>query len=466
MRYIGTPIILVACFLTALADNPSSRSEASEEAAWETFSTAVRTLQEKGDREHAGKLFRQVAATFPGSRYVQDSKELGVLLEAMIVDDAQWKEPENPDRLKPQERIDYFIHHLRDVNCEQFFDPGMCNVLQGDKSKYAAAIQLKEIGKPAIPALIALLEDRRPTRSVGFVRTHGRSCTVLRYQDAAIQILNELLPSRFYRRSRTGAYLSNEPVELREKVIKNIKAWQCQTVGKDELSKKWVTAELDIGIYPTLELLTELSKEPDQRKRVIIRLHQLAKEKPPLQLPQISFLLCRLGDKSLLNEVENAYYKRVYHTGRPQALWDDSCASLNATDYAIKQFLLYGDKACWDKLTNGISGKTQPDADVMLNLFELAGNRFGVLPEEYDKAHFPLSLLVSVLKLEGDSKPFYGSQYQMRWCDIAAEAIQLFTGQSFGFDKKDATEEKNAAIARILAWWDKKSTEQENGQGR
>jgi len=88
MRYIGTPIILVACFLTALADNPSSRSEASEEAAWETFSTAVRTLQENGDREHAGKLFRQVAATFPGSRYVQDSKELGVLLEAMIVDDA------------------------------------------------------------------------------------------------------------------------------------------------------------------------------------------------------------------------------------------------------------------------------------------------------------------------------------------------------------------------------------------
>jgi len=466
MRYIGIPIVLVACFLTALADNPSPRSKNSEEAAWKSFSATVRTLQEKGDREHAGKLFRQVAATFPKSRYAQDSKELGVLLEAMVVEDTQWKEPEDPERLKPQERIDYFIHHLRDVNCEQFFDPGMCNVLQGDKREYDAAIQLKEIGKPAIPALIALLEDKRPTRSVGFVRTHGRSCTVLRYQDAAIQILNELLPTRFYRRSRTGVYLSNEPAELRERVVKNIKAWQNQAVGKDELAKKWVAAELDIGIYPTLELLAELSKEPGQRKRVIRRLHQLAKEKPPLQLPQISFLLCRLGDKSLLNEVENAYYKQVYHTGRPQTLWDDSCASLNATDYAIKQLLLYGDKACWDRLTNGMSGKTQSDADVMLNLFELAGNQFGALPEEYDKARFPLPLLVSVLKLEGDSKPFFGSQYQMRWCDIAAEAIQLFTGQSFGFDKKGTIEEKNAAIARILVWWDKKSAEQEDGQER
>jgi hypothetical protein len=464
MRYIGTPIVLVACFLMALTDNPSSRSKASEEAAWKAFSAAVRTLQEKGDRNYAGKLFRQVAATFPESRYAKDSKELGVLLEAMVVEDAQWKEPEDPERLNPQERIDYFIHHLRDVNCEQFFDPGMCNVLQGDKSKYAAAIQLKEIGKPAIPALIALLEDRRSTRSVGFVRTHGRSCTVLRYQDAVIQILNELLPTRFYRRSRTGAYLSNEPAELRERVIKNIKAWQRQTVDKDELAKKWVAAELDLGIYPTLELLAELSKEPGQRKRVTKRLHQLAKEKSPLQLPQISFLLCKLGDKSLLNEVENAYYNRVYHTGRPQALWDDGCASLNATDYAIKQFLLYGDKACWDRLTKGMTGKTQSDADVMLNLFDLARNRFGALPAEYDKSHFPLSLLVLILKLEGDSKPFYASPYQMRWCDRAAEAIQLFTGQSFGFDKKDTIEDKNAAIARILAWWDKKSTEQEDGQ--
>jgi hypothetical protein len=459
MRYIGTPIVLVACFLTALADNPSSRLETSEEAAWKTFSAAVRALQDKGDRKYAGKLFQQVAATFPKSRYAQDSKELGVLLEAMVVEDAQWKEPEDPERLNPQERIDYFVHHLRDVNCEQFFDPGMCNVLYGDKSKYAAAIQLKEIGKPAIPALIALLEDRRPTRSVGFVRTYGRSCTVLRYQDAAIQILNELLPTRFYRRSGTGAYLSNEPAEHRERVVKNIKAWQRQIVGKGELAKKWVAAELDLGIYPTLELLAELSKEPGQRERVIRRLHQLAKEKPPLQLPQISFLLCRLGDKSLLNQVENAYYMRAYHTGRPQALWDDGCASSNATDYAIKQFLLYGDKACWDRLTNGISGKTQSEAFVMLNLFDLAGNRFGALPEEYDKAHFPLSLLVLVLKLEGDSKPFYGSPYQMRWCDRAAEAIQLFTGQPFGFDKKDTIEEKNVAIARILAWWDKKSAE-------
>lgn len=321
---------------------------------------------------------------------------------------------------------------------------------------YAAAVRLKEIGKPAIPALIALLADRRPTRSVGFHRGFARSRTLLRYQDAAIQILNALLPTHFYRRSNTAAYLSNEPDDHRERVIKNINAWYSKAAGKSELETKWAAAELDVGIYPTLKLLKELSKEPGQRERVISQLHRLAKEKPPLQLPQISFLLCRLGDKSRLKEVRDGYFKKAYHTGKPQSLWDDGAASANATDYAIKQLVLYGDKTYCDGLIKGMSGRKQSEADVMRNLFDLAVNRLGSLPVEYDKSEFPLYLLVSLLEVKGDSNTFMASQYPIRWCDRAAASIQVFTDLNFGFNKEDSIEERDTAIARIQEWWNKK----------
>src|SRR5439155_4348695 len=135
--------------------------------------------------------------------------------------------------------------------------------------------KLKEIGEPAIPALIKLLADRRPTRSVGYWRNFAPSRTVLRFQDAAIQILDELLPAPFYRPNSTGAYFSTESSKVRRRVIRSIKSWYPSSLGKSEAEKKWLAVEAATGIYQQLGLLQDLALEHGQKERVLVTLHQM-----------------------------------------------------------------------------------------------------------------------------------------------------------------------------------------------
>ena len=109
MRFLGALVILVTCLLTALgADpdwDPASRLKGSEKEAWKTFYAAVTSLEDKGDRKQAAKLFREVSEIFPESRYAQDSKELAVVLEEMVKEDTVWKEPKQIGKLSLQEKI-------------------------------------------------------------------------------------------------------------------------------------------------------------------------------------------------------------------------------------------------------------------------------------------------------------------------------------------------------------------------
>ena len=189
-----------------------------QNAGWDEFLAAVTCLQERGDRPAAARRFRWVADQYPRSTFGRQSKELSELLATMVQEDQAWKEPADNSKLTVEEQITYNVYKLREVTCYQIMQPGMCSVLEpfGQKEgTYNAAIELRKIGPPAVPRLTKLLEDRRPTRSVGYWRSFRRDRTVLRYQDAAIEILNELLPAAFYRESSTRAYFSNEFPEVR-----------------------------------------------------------------------------------------------------------------------------------------------------------------------------------------------------------------------------------------------------------
>src|SRR5262249_40898643 len=159
---------------------------------------AVTFFQDVGDRSRAAKMFRKVADDFPKSDHGQGAAELAALLGKMVDEDRSFREPPDANKLGIDARIKYDLHKLRDVHCYQMSQPGMCQVLsncfaKGQEKEYNAAVDLWRIGRPAIPALLRLLDDRRPIRSVGYWRDYAHSRTVLRYQDAAIQILNELL---------------------------------------------------------------------------------------------------------------------------------------------------------------------------------------------------------------------------------------------------------------------------------
>ncbi len=196
-------------------------------SAWEAFLLAVTTLQDTGNRKIAARQFEDAERLFPNSEYKSDSIELANLLNKMVSEDRVWREPADPDQLSLQERIKYNIHHLRDVNCYQVMQPGMCHVLSdfGSQGDDNAAMELHRIGEPTIPHLIDLLADRRPLRSVGYWRNFHESRTVLRYQDAAIQILNELLPDPVYGRVSSSGYYSTAPKAEQQRVVAEIKRW-------------------------------------------------------------------------------------------------------------------------------------------------------------------------------------------------------------------------------------------------
>ena len=195
------------------------------ESAWEAFLLAVTTLQDTGNRKLAAQQFADVERLFPNSEYKAESLELAALLKKMIAEDRVWREPNNPEHLSLQERIKYHVHHLRDVNVYQTVQPGDCYLLSGFPSEYNAAIELRSIGEPAIPHLIGLLNDCRPIRSVGFWRIFHPSRIVLRYQDAAIQILDKLLPQEAFDRAIINAYFSSTSRANQDKVTQQIEAW-------------------------------------------------------------------------------------------------------------------------------------------------------------------------------------------------------------------------------------------------
>jgi hypothetical protein len=81
-------------------------------------------------------------------------------------------------------------------------------------------------GTSRLPALVDLLEDRRPIRAVGYWRSFHPPRTTLRYQDAANQILNEVLPDAPYMRRTTSSYFFSEDANDRATLIDKIrKAW-------------------------------------------------------------------------------------------------------------------------------------------------------------------------------------------------------------------------------------------------
>ena len=203
--------------------------------AWAIFQTGLTELQKNGNRKEAARHFRIVATEYRNTYYADDSRELADLLDKMVAEETKFKKPKNVDDLDLESKIKFHIHNLRDVVAYQFSQPGYCHVFgcfslppeilgKPDERPCNAAIALREIGEPAIPYLIEILDDRRPIRGVGYWRNFRPSRTVLRYQDAAIQIIDAIRSENAYHRRTTSSYFSTERPEKRKEIIEVLRA--------------------------------------------------------------------------------------------------------------------------------------------------------------------------------------------------------------------------------------------------
>ncbi len=179
-------------------------------------------LLKGGDRAEAAKRYLAVAKRYSDTDRGKMSLELAKLLEKMVEEDKQFREPKDITAQSEKERIDYYVYKLRDLVEQEFFTPGNCNILWHPRTPESAALTLREIGKPAVPALIELLEDRRPTRSVTIAMNGG---VVLRYCDAALQIIEAIADKKFGDLRGTGTYLSTVDEKRRNKIVSRVRAW-------------------------------------------------------------------------------------------------------------------------------------------------------------------------------------------------------------------------------------------------
>ena len=163
--------------------------------------------------------------------------ELGGLLAGMA------KEPEpipdSGDSLN--QKFDRLVWRLRDLAIPAFMVPGKVRVvaypypgLNGDKQNPAKEMlrlaQTPEHKRHIVARLIAMLQDRRPTRSWAGSRNGGH---FYRNADVALEILDHLAFKErramedltFFTGSGRDAYLTTADAKTRQEVIARVKAW-------------------------------------------------------------------------------------------------------------------------------------------------------------------------------------------------------------------------------------------------
>jgi hypothetical protein len=139
--------------------------------------------------------------------------------ESLVAEDKAWKEPtkEGFAKFNAQQKVDYWMYHLRDLDVHQTSQPGMCYVLtdrfgfdgqhMSAGKKPNAAVELKKLSYDAIPKLIAHLEDGRPTKCVGYWRNFApETYHTLTYGDCCQQIFEAIALTSIYKRSDTNGY--------------------------------------------------------------------------------------------------------------------------------------------------------------------------------------------------------------------------------------------------------------------
>jgi HEAT repeat protein len=193
--------------------------------AWELYSKALTALQDRGDRGEAARLFGEVAERYPNTVYAEESRELEGLLNEMVVEDLL--RPGRPDvrPIDKQARIEDLIFRLRDLEAYQWSQPGFYDVMSNGwvDEEPNVADELLDLGADAVPALVAALDDRRPIRGVGYWRLFRPERTLLRVQDAALQILVRIVGEAKYFRPLTERYFSTEDSKTRKAVADGLR---------------------------------------------------------------------------------------------------------------------------------------------------------------------------------------------------------------------------------------------------
>ena len=182
------------------------------------------TMLEEGNlREEVLVHWKETLRLYPESIYVDSLCEMTGELEKQVISDRRLAATEigAPERLPVEKRTAYYLARLGDID-KSLRD---LDANPGTWAQVEALGGLINIGRSAVPGLMAHLADRGLTRITEFASKDGFRYCALRVQDVSLYAIEQIVETQFYDPSEGCRCFSDESESKRAKVIAEIKKW-------------------------------------------------------------------------------------------------------------------------------------------------------------------------------------------------------------------------------------------------
>ncbi|MBI3098006.1 MAG: hypothetical protein HYY93_07155 [Planctomycetes bacterium] len=401
-------------------------------------------------------LWRRIAR-LPPTYLTPQVAETAAAYEAMIEEDAKWKEPtsEELSAMNVSDRVEYWLYKLRDLSISQSSQPGHCYVCGpwGWPQDRAAnpAKELVRLGWEAVPQIIAHLDDPRPTRCLGFWRNFMPSSNyLLRYADCCQQIFEEITGYPVFEERSTHSYpwMDGKCPEMKRKAGE----WWDSARTLTAEDRLWALLDTNPAGATVMLLkmdsegtLPRLLDEAGKRRSVAI-LDELGSRLSQKHVGTLESFLSAESPRFVLSAARIQWSPWGVESGarevarRLHALAD--IQDPEASDWAVESvdFLAVIPR---DFAVESLCSLTaHPNKEVRIRAIEKAADVRDPRVAE--------ALMTQTMCPE---KVGYSRLFETRFCDLAAESLQSLLAFEPEMELSRTVEDNDAYIARLTEWW-------------
>lgn len=382
--------------------------------AADVYRKALERLEEGASRPEVASLLRRAIRVFPDTSAAQPCRDLAPVLERMA------KEVRTPPApaASPDQQARYWVWKLRDQkgkvaafgSCYFTFEPHLDN----------PAGMLFQIGKPALPALIAALDDLEATRAVHYDDFDSEKSYVYRVCDAAILIIEHLSVYTF---NLSGRPLSQASAEERRKVIRHVQGWWAR--HQHQTRREWLLPRIEAGDTVALRGLVEA-----EGSQAVPLLRQLLQH----QVPDL-----RVEAAALLREVQG-------EEGQAALLALLRDPDPDARDGAVWHVVEQGKEQAWPHLRPLLQ---DPDPTVRARVAQALEGLPAAVPDliplldDHARTNLP----------ERDTST--GRRFRLKVCHVVSRVIAHTTDQDLDEGMGIREDLLDQRMDRLKAWWER-----------